>query len=387
VAGVAAALEASREGARVILLEKTLLPGGLATSGLINVYLPLCDGNGHQVTFGLAEELLRLSMRYGPGDIPDWRAARNGGGNARFRVVFSPAAFVLALDEALQDAGVELWLDTLVCAAIVEKASESGARRVAGIEAETKGGRLRFLAHTVIDATGDADVAHRAGVLCHDEANSLACWALDANVLADAPTTLQTRGGRIGMLRVGGHRAEVGAPAPWHGLEAPEITRFALEGRAQVRRYYREAHAAAGPEARQTHFPIALPVMAQFRTTRRIEGRERMRPGEMECRRETSVGLAPDWRKPGCVWETPWGALLPAGIGNLLVAGRCIAAEGDAWDVMRVIPAAAMTGQVCGLAAALAARGGSSPEDLAVTEIQTRLRAKGFLLHRDEVVR
>jgi hypothetical protein len=67
VAGVAAALAAARRGQRTALLEKTVYPGGLATAGLIYIYLPLCDGNGTQVTFGVAEELLLASIKYGPG--------------------------------------------------------------------------------------------------------------------------------------------------------------------------------------------------------------------------------------------------------------------------------------------------------------------------------
>jgi NADPH-dependent 2,4-dienoyl-CoA reductase/sulfur reductase-like enzyme len=59
VAGVAAALAAARRGHSVALIEKQTIIGGLATSGLIFVYLPLCDGNGRQVTFGISEELLK----------------------------------------------------------------------------------------------------------------------------------------------------------------------------------------------------------------------------------------------------------------------------------------------------------------------------------------
>jgi 2-polyprenyl-6-methoxyphenol hydroxylase-like FAD-dependent oxidoreductase len=385
VAGVAAAVEAAREGARVILLEKTILPGGLATSGLINVYLPLCDGNGRQATFGLAEELLHRSMRYGPGQLPDWRSARNAPGRKRYQVIFSPASFVLALDEALQESGVELWLDTLVCSAIVEPGAPGSEPRIAGVEAETKSGRVRFRAGCVVDATGDADVAHRADAECHGECNDMAFWSLDADVEAEKPVTLEGRGGRIAMTRFGGHRADVSAPAPWRASGALEVTRFVLDGRKRLREHYRQLY-AAGPEAlRQRRFPIALPTMAQFRTTRRIGGRESMRPGEANARRESSVGLAADWRKPGHVWETPYGALLPRGVRGLMVAGRCIAAEGDAWDVMRVIPAAVLTGQVCGLACALAVKAGHGPEELPVADVQARLRLKGIRLHLDEM--
>lgn len=66
IAGIAAALSAIRAGAsRVLLIEKQFALGGLATLGLVTVYLPLCDGFVHQVSFSIAEELLRLSIRYG----------------------------------------------------------------------------------------------------------------------------------------------------------------------------------------------------------------------------------------------------------------------------------------------------------------------------------
>jgi len=63
-AGIAAALSAAREGKRVTLVEKSYYLGGLGTSGLVTIYLPLCDGMGRQVSFGIAEELLRLSIKY-----------------------------------------------------------------------------------------------------------------------------------------------------------------------------------------------------------------------------------------------------------------------------------------------------------------------------------
>ena len=65
VAGVSAAIAAARGGSDVILLEREFALGGLATLGLITIYLPLCDGRGSQMIYGLGEELLRLSIRHG----------------------------------------------------------------------------------------------------------------------------------------------------------------------------------------------------------------------------------------------------------------------------------------------------------------------------------
>ncbi|MBO5725782.1 MAG: FAD-dependent oxidoreductase, partial [Clostridia bacterium] len=55
--GISAALAAARQGKKVTLLEKQFMLGGLGTAGLVTIYLPLCDGRGKQVSFGIAEEL------------------------------------------------------------------------------------------------------------------------------------------------------------------------------------------------------------------------------------------------------------------------------------------------------------------------------------------
>ena len=61
IAGIAASVAASRAGASVLLVEKGINLGGLATSGLISWYEPLCDGKGTQMVYGIAEELIKLS--------------------------------------------------------------------------------------------------------------------------------------------------------------------------------------------------------------------------------------------------------------------------------------------------------------------------------------
>ena len=79
IAGVAAALAAARGGNKVLLCEREFILGGLGTAGLVTIYLPLCDGKGHQVSFGIAEELLKHcpSVRAGKLGIPrrGWRVA------------------------------------------------------------------------------------------------------------------------------------------------------------------------------------------------------------------------------------------------------------------------------------------------------------------------
>ena len=102
IAGVSAALSAARRGKKVLLLERMFALGGLATLGLITVYLPLCDGNGKQVSFGIAEELLKLSIRYGfEADNPDtWlKPGKGEHGKQRYQVRFNAQVFSVLMED------------------------------------------------------------------------------------------------------------------------------------------------------------------------------------------------------------------------------------------------------------------------------------------------
>ncbi len=383
VAGIAAALTCARQGLHTALLEKTVLLGGLATTGLVNVYLPLCDGEGHQVITGIAEELLHLSLTYGPGEVPEgWREPRASHPTRRYMTVFSPASFALALDEVLVEAGVDLWFDTLVSKPVLE------GRRVVGVEVENKSGRGLVCAGCVIDATGDADVAYRAGAACETGENWLSLWSLETSYARMQEAIVNpTARKMLGAVRVGGDANGRGHPEDvptFQGIDGAGVSRFILEGRRLLRERYEESYEGRG-EDRQLHFPVTLPAMAQFRTTRRIVGRATMGDGEDGVRREDSVGLTPDWRRAGPIWEIPYGALVPQHVTGLLAAGRCISSDGDAWEVTRVIPPAALTGEITGIAALHALQAGTTPDRISPTELQAALSERGIPFHIDQV--
>ena len=390
VAGVAAALECARSGLKTALVEKTTLVGGLATAGLVNIYLPLCDGLGHQVLFGIAEELLHLSIQYGPGQIPEgWRGDSIKSEPQRYRVVFSPASFVLALDEVLVEAGVDLWLDTLVSEPMLE------GKRIVGIEVENKSGRGTLRAGMVIDATGDADIAYRAGAPCEKGGNWLSLWAFQEGI--DKARNAAADPEKVSLLnaiRVGGDANGVGHPPgiqKFDGTDGAQVTHFILEGRRLMREHYRAKQSSSASEGgaqsgRSTTFPVTLPSMAQFRTTRRIVGCASLSSGQDGRHDLSSIGLAPDWRKAGPIWEIPYGTLIPQSVTGLLVAGRCISAGGDAWEVMRVIPPAAHTGQVAGIAARLAIAHHTTPDALSPALVQEQLRIKQIPFHINDVL-
>jgi len=99
-----------------------------------------------------------------------------------------------------------------------------------------------------------------------------------------------------------------------------------------------------------------------------------------------SAPSAPAESPAGNIWEIPYGALIPQDVAGLVAAGRCISSEGDAWEVTRVIPAAALTGQVAGIAARLAVLHDTTPDQLSAQSVQQELRHHAMPFHIEDVV-
>ena len=165
VAGIAAALAAARNGARVTLVEKQCLLGGLGTLGLVTIYLPLCDGMGRQVSFGIAEELLRLSIQYScerfyprpwleNGTLEEKKAQR-------FQAQYNPYLFAITVERLLLQAGVKLLYDTRICGVLKE------GRKIQAVVVENIDGRTAITANAVVDATGNADICAYSGETTH----------------------------------------------------------------------------------------------------------------------------------------------------------------------------------------------------------------------------
>jgi len=149
-AGISAALAAAREGKKVILFEREYMLGGLGTAGLITVYLPLCDGYGRQVSFGIAEELLKLSIKYGAeGRYPEnW--LQNKGSRTekddRYQVQYNPQVFAILAEQLLMSSGV----DVLYGSYVVDAQTENG--KIKSVIVENKSGRTAYQIKTVVDA-------------------------------------------------------------------------------------------------------------------------------------------------------------------------------------------------------------------------------------------
>ncbi len=378
IAGVAAALSAAPRGHKVALLEKQMIIGGLATSGLIFIYLPLCDGNGKQLLFGIAEELLKRSMKYSPCDLPQrWGGQEKDAfygfrQGDRYQVIFSPAGFTIALDEALAEAGVDLWLDTLICAT-----NTAADGKITSVEVENVSGRGELSAKCFIDATGSAALIRQAGGEVEVGQNYQTPWIMEKGIEEHIFSMEE----HLGIKSFGKftHEYLLGNP-----LDGKVNTGYIRTAWASAREHYEQSYQSGAD--RHTLYPVLLPGMPQFRMIARIEGMKTIGDGDDGKCFDDSIGLYPDWRKSGKVWETPYGTLLPEKIRGVLAAGRCISTTGDAWDAFRVIPAAAMTGEAAGTAAALALQKNCDPAELTAEQLRTELRQAGFLFHIEETL-
>ena len=366
IAGIAAALSAARLGADVVLIEREYLLGGLATLGLIAIYLPLCDGRGRQVSRGICDELFWLSIRHGPaGRVPDkWLrphsvAARS---KQRMKVQYDPQLFALSAENLLRAAGVRILYGSAVCAA------SHGAGGVDALILENSAGRTALQAGAVVDATGDAVICRLAGeqtARCAQQSR-LTAWYY----------SLQNGQNQLHILGESDERTALHEPAAaqlegetFDGLDPWQLS--AALGRAHE--VQRLAFLAEGGVT-DAHALTTLPTLPQLRMTRRLVGASQPGQSIANTPQTDSVGLVADWRKTGTVYELPLGSLQGRVNRNLWAAGRCISVQDDLWDATRVIPAAAVSGEAAGIAAAAGA-----------SAVQPTLQKREVPLHISEI--
>ena len=167
VAGVAAALAGRRRGLSTLLLDKLCVLGGLATAGLVNYWVPLCNGRGKYIIKGLAQELLQLSLAHSFNTLsPDWKHGEpNHETTQRSDTFFSGGMFSLALLKLLTDEGVDIVYDALVSAPVMD------GKHCAGVIIDGKSGRRFYPCAVLVDATGDASIMKQAGVPTTDGKN------------------------------------------------------------------------------------------------------------------------------------------------------------------------------------------------------------------------
>ncbi len=379
VAGYAAALSAARCGKKVLLTEKTVILGGLATTGLINFFVPMCNGRGRQIIFGMAEEMLRDSVKYGYDTIPDeWKNGEPGESEdvPRYVTRYSPYLFALQMTEALHHAGVEILFDC----AVVEPVMEGGHCK--GVITSSKAGLEFRRGKIIVDTTGDADVLRRSGMPTVIGKNYFTYLGrivtLDscrsALETGRAETAVQTiTGGNIDLY---GHNQPEDVPL-FHGTTPEDVSDYIIRNQLIMLGKMKDKDRLAGEIS-------TLPAMPQFRTTCHIAGDYTLKTDDAYRHFDDSIAAINDFDRPDNLYEVPYRTLIRSGFDNLITAGRSASAEGYAWDVLRVIPPAIITGQAAGEAAALAIDSGRSITGIDVPTLQRRLESRNVMIHFED---
>ena len=381
LAGVSAALAAARCGKKVILIEKSIVLGGLATLGHVCVYLPIDDGMGNRVFGGQVQELLHLCAKYGYDNIPDcWKsgAEKVEGTHERYKTNFNIPAAVYALDEITADEKIDVIFDTSFCAPIMEE------NRCKGIIVENKSGRGAYLADMFIDSTGDADLFARAGAQCEIRKNRLSFWTHEIDSESCKKALATGRMYDAVPLRwfgyIPGKSGTAETVPEFYGTDADEVNSYIKMSRKLGLDYLKEHQS-------EDFTQITIPFMPQFRMTRHLVGKTtfEVTPGVSVA---SSVGcVIPCTDQPAAVYEFPYEGLIDNDITNILAAGRMVSATGKGWEIMRNIPSCVLTGQAAGTAAALAISAGKSVQNLNVSALQEKLAAGGVKIHMAEELR
>lgn len=373
VAGISAALAAKRAGANVLLVETSYILGGLATSGLVTVYLPLCDGEGKQVSFGIVEELLKVSIQnFRESGANPWL---DGGSDEekkseRYRVSFNPQMFALETEKLLLDEGVEILYGSKICG--VEKQID----KIRYVIIENKSGRFAVEVSSVIDATGDADICCFAGegTELFTPKNVLAAWyyrycqgdvALNMLGYAEIPEEERT-----------GDEAPNLSETRFTGIDGFENSRMMQMAHEQMMKDILNKR-----KTDETHIPVTMATIPQLRMTRRVAGVATVDVTSEHTYIETSIGMISNWKRRGPVFELPFECLFGKKVKNLITAGRCISVTNQMWDISRVIPPCAVTGEAAGTAAAMT----DDFASLDVKQLQTALVKNGVVLHENEL--
>ena len=368
IAGVASALSAKRENKSVCIIEKSVVLGGLATLGLVNWFEPLCDGTGEQLIYGITEELLKLAIKDGFNDLDEkWlKKEKVSIEDKRYATHFSPTLYSVYLNKLLYDEGIFVRYDSLATYPIMERGL------IKGVEVETVSGKEFYKAKVVIDATGNATIFDRAGAKCETGLNYLSYLSY----ISDFSQPIEKREQTRRWIYSGGNMVGRGQPEDvplLKGVSSDDVNTMINRGQ---RILFGKMQDLKNSEI------INLTGMPQFRMIRHMVGEYELTGEDVYKEFEDSVGVIGNYLKREEWYEIPFRALYNKDYPNLLPAGRIISATGKAWDVTRVIPVCALTGEVAGVVASMLIDEKVEVKDVSVKKLQENLTKRGIKLYK-----
>jgi ribulose 1,5-bisphosphate synthetase/thiazole synthase len=423
--GLAAALAAARAGARTALIDRNGCFGGNITQVGVEGFAwyrheQTVDCEGIGIEFETRAKAMGAAM-------PEPQSLSHA---------LDAEMFKWVADVLVEEAGVRPLLHRLGVAPIME----NGA--ICGVITESKAGREAILAKRVIDATGDADIATRAGAPVHKtpkekmmaasvmfsmsgvnkqrfidsvkaDPQTYADWsgngewdyettgkedqlfspflrkpfkkALDAGII---PPYLHTIAGTWGTVTDQGdltylnlvHIPEI------DGTDPSDLTIGEIRGRREAI-YALEALRKFMPgceDAKLRNFGMTLGI----RDTRKIDALYNLTGTDVreQARFDDAIGIFPEFidgygvlilPTTGRYWHVPYRALVPKGVGNLLVAGRCIGGDNLSHASARNMMCCAVSGQGAGVAAAISLQRDEAFDGLDIRGVQKELARQG----------
>jgi FAD dependent oxidoreductase len=434
-AGIGAAVGAAQAGARVALVERYGFLGGNATAALVmplmsfhtqkhrrekrgdTRLLPTDHGEGDPVIAGVLQKLLLQLVQMGGAIAPSI--------DTGYTVPFDPEAFKSIALNLLDESGVRFLFHAFASDALLVNG------RVAGVVLETKSGPLVIDAKCVVDCTGDADVAARAGApfeVGREEDGLVQPMTLMARIgdfdrnhfaayVREHPGQWRGVHGLWDLIKQATDAGELKMPredilffATPHerevslnctrvnrvlGIDVWDLTHAELTARRQLRMI--EKFLRSRVPGFEQAYVVQSGVHIGVRETRRISGDYRLTVDDILGARKfddviargtypvdihspTGKGTVLKHLPPGEAYDIPLRALLPRGLDGVLVAGRAISGTHEAHSSYRVMPISMATGQGAGVCAALAARQDLVPREVDMREVQAELRRQGASL-------
>ncbi len=423
-AGLAAALASARAGVETTLLERYGCFGGNITQVGVEGFA----WYRHPQTIdseGIGREFEERAKSMGAA-MPEPQSISHS---------LDAEAFKYVADVLVEEAGVKPMLHRMFVAPIIEEGE------IRGIITESKAGREAILAKRVIDATGDADIAHRAGAatfktpkaemmsvsvmfsMCgvnkarfidqvKADPQTYKDWAgngewdittdgkeddmfspflrkpfkkaLEAGLL---PPNLATIAGTWGTVSDQGDLTYLNMVHLYlDGTDPDDLTEGEMGGRKQAMLAVQalQGFMPGCEEAKLRNFGMTLGI----RDTRKLDALYNMTGADVrgQARFDDSIGIFPEFidgygllilPTTGRYFHVPYRSMIPKGIGNLLVAGRAIGGDKISHAAVRNMMCCAVAGQGAGVAAAISIKSGKAFDQINITEVQAELRRQG----------
>ncbi len=406
-AGFVSAIAAARQGASVALIERYGFLGGTATAGLVNP-ISRFRKNGELVIKGIPFEFIKNLEDIG-GCISEHPTGHAPVDSEKYKLI---------AQRMVLKSGVALYLHSTISDVVMSD------KKLTHIIIENKSGSSALSARYVIDCTGDADVAYRAGVPMLEMPNADEMQPASLHIRIGGvklepghlihPSTIYGTNIRKKLFELSETEDIPEFGGPWFctvmndsgSICSLNITRTAIDATNNDSITYAEIKLREDAykfiEILKKHFDgfencylISTATQVGIRESRRIKGHHVLNEEEYaSCFKfEDSIargahqmdihkagGAAQDLIALNGAPYIPYSSQYADGFPNLLVAGRCISAERKPFASLRVQATAMALGEAAGVAAVIALKQGVSVADISVSELQKTLTENGAII-------